>query len=81
VTPEEVATWAAGTLATWLTGYTDVLEDGYQRKITIEGYGDEGEPDLYRIKVLDRMEESEKLYLIGITVKEVTDGPTGELEV
>lgn len=33
LTSDEVAEYAEGTIENWFTGYTDVLEDGYQRRI------------------------------------------------
>lgn len=67
VTPDMIATWCEGTVATWMTSYTEPLEDGRQRKVV------ELEDDTYLlIRVEDYSGDNpDRVFRISVQVEEV----------
>ena len=64
ITAGEVREWAEGTLEGWLTGYTDILKDGHQRKIIVMDDG------TYKAEVRSEP-ELDQYFRVTVSVEEV----------
>jgi hypothetical protein len=67
VTEDLVAEWAEDVIATWMTSYTDPLEDGRQRKVV------ELEDDTYHLYRVEDIygDNPDRVFRVAVTVEEV----------
>ena len=62
-----VREWALGTIAEWLPGYTDTLEDGHQRKITDISDVDQG-PLTISVDRTSPNDGNPEVFVVDVTV-------------
>lgn len=67
VTEDLVAEWAEGTLACWMTSYTDPLSDGRQRKVV------QLEDDTYQVYRVEDFNgyHPDRVFRVSVQVEEV----------
>ena len=76
-----VREWALGTIAEWLPGYTDTLEDGHQRKITDISDVDQG-PLTISVDRTSPNDGNPEVFVVDVTVirrMPITNGQRWEL--